>query len=58
MKFTNTNTMSYRVYWQWTTVNEWQVCWQVKTQVTEQVNWQVSGQINPIKYKIHQETKK
>jgi hypothetical protein len=50
--------MSYRVYWQWTTVNEWQVCWQVKTQVTEQVNWQVSGQINPIKYKIHQETKK
>ena len=58
MKFTNTNTMSYKVYWQWTTVNNWQASLQVKDQVKEQVKWQVSGQIDQAFYKIHQETKK
>jgi len=51
--------MSYKVYWQWTTVNNWQVvCLQVKDQVKDQVKWQVSGQIDQAFYKIHQETKK
>ncbi len=59
MNFTKTNTMSYKVYWQWTTVNNWQVvCLQVKDQVKDQVKWQVSGQIDQAFYKIHQETKK
>jgi hypothetical protein len=63
MNFTNTNTMSFKAYWQmttnnWSSVNKWQVCLQVKEQVTEQVKWQVSGQIDKAQLQIHQETKK